>query len=91
MNVIHAIATLAVRIGTIAVIAGVTFLILLALHLFGVPLHGDPVTQVLAMACMLAWRLYRGSTPIEEITRFLDLGWPGASVGLRHNNRSRGS
>jgi len=40
---------------------------------------------------MLAWRLYRGSTPIEEITRFLDLGGPGASVGLRHNNRSRGS
>jgi hypothetical protein len=90
MNVIHALANLAVRVATVAVIAAATFIILLSLHLFGVPLHLDPVTQVLTLACMVAWRLYRGSTPIEEIERFLDFGAYYTSGGLRSNSRWRG-
>jgi hypothetical protein len=90
MNLIHAIANLALRVATVAAIAGITFLSLLALHLFGVPLHTDPVIQVLALACMVTWRLYRGSTPIEEIEKFLDFGATYTSVGLRSNNRWRG-
>jgi hypothetical protein len=90
MNVIRAIANLALRVATVAVIAGITFVGLLALHLFGIPLRTDPVTQVLAVACMVTWRLYRGSSPIEEIERFLDFGTLYTSVGLRSNNRWRG-
>jgi len=90
MNLIHAIANLAFRVATVAVVAGLTFISLLALHLFGVPLHTDPVIQVLAIACMVTWRLYRGNTPLEEIERFLDFGATYTSVGPRSNNHSRG-
>ena len=86
MKLIRAIANLGFRAATVALIAGATFLILLGMQLFGVPLnthptflallrlhlfgallHTHPVTQVLAVACIVAWRLYRGSTPAEEI------------------------
>jgi hypothetical protein len=80
---------LALRVATVAVIAGIAFLSLFALHLAHVPLHTDPVTQVFAIACMVTWRLYRGSTPIAEIERFLDFGALYTSVGLRSNNRRR--
>jgi len=85
--VIHALANLVLRMATVAVIAAATLLILLALHWFGVPLHTHPVTQVFSLACMVAWRLYRGSTPIDEIERFLDFGPRYTSGGLRFNNR----
>ena len=90
MNVARAITNLALRVATVAVISAVTFLILLALHLFGVPLQTHPVILVLGVACMASWRLYRGSTPIKEIERFLDFGGPGGGIGLRSNNRWRG-
>ena len=87
MKVVQAIANLALRAATVGLIAGVTFLILLTLHLWDVPLRDEPVAQVLAIACMVSWRLYRGSTPIEEIRRFLYICGPTASVGLRSNKR----
>ena len=90
MNLIHAIANLALRVATVAAIAGIAFFSLLALHWFGVPLQTDPVAQVFALACMVSWRLYRGSTPIEEIEKFLDFGATYTSVGLRSNNCWRG-
>ena len=90
MNVLHVLANLALRVVTVVVISGATFLILLALHAFGVPLHTHPVIEVLGVGCIVTWRLYRGSTPIEEIRRFFDLSGPGAGVGLRSNHRWRG-
>ena len=106
MKLVRAIANLGLRVATVALIAGATFLILLGMHLFGAPLNahptflallrlhllGDlldthPVTQALAVACIVAWRLYRGSTPVEEIRRFLNVKGPCASAGLRSNNR----
>lgn len=87
LSVINAIASLALRVATVGFIAGVTFLILLVLHLLGVPLHADPVVQVLAVASSTGWRLYRGSTPLEEIGQFLHFNGPRASVGLRSDNR----
>jgi hypothetical protein len=87
MNVARAITNLALRVATVAVISAVTFLTLLALHLFGVPLQTHPVIQVLGVACTVSWRLYRGSTPMKEIERFLDFGGPGGGIGLRSNNR----
>jgi hypothetical protein len=90
MKLVRAIANLSLRVATVALIAGATFLILLAMHLFGAPLNAHPtflallrlhlfgalldthpVTQALAVGCIVAWRLYRGSTPVEEIRRFL--------------------
>ena len=87
MKLVHAIANLGLRVATVALIAGATFLILLGMHLFGDLLDTHPVTQALAVACFVAWRLYRGSTPVEEIRRFLNVKGPYASAGLRSNNR----
>jgi hypothetical protein len=60
------------------------------LYLFGALVDTHPVTQALAVACIVAWRLYRGSTPVEEFRRFLNGKAPYASAGLRPNNRWRG-
>ena len=90
MSIINAIANLALRVATVAFIAGVTFLSLLAINLFNVPLQTNPVITVLGVACMASWRLYRGSTPRKEIERFLGSDGPNASVELRSNNRWRG-
>ena len=89
MNTINAIANFALRVATVAFIAAVTFLSLLVLNLFSVPLQTNPVVTVLGVACMASWRLYRGSTPRKEIERFLRFDGPNASVGLRSNNRWR--
>ena len=90
MNTINAIANFALRVATVAFIAAMTFLGLLVLNLFSVPLGTNPVVTVLGVACMASWRLYRGSTPRKEIERFLDLHGPSASVEPRSNNRCRG-
>lgn len=72
-RVVRAIASLALAIATVVVIAGTTSLILFTLNRFGVQLHTNPVIQVMGVACMVAWRLYRGSTPLEEIRLFLNV------------------
>jgi hypothetical protein len=86
MNLLRAIRNFALRVATVALIGGVSFLVLLALHLLGVPLHSDPVIQIIAFAAMTAWRLYRVSTSLEEIMRFLDIG---SGRVLRHDQCAR--
>jgi hypothetical protein len=90
MNVIRTVGNLALRIATVAAIAGATFLILLGLNRMGVPLRTNPVIEVVLVACWVTWRLYRGSTPVEEIRRFLYLDGPIPGGDLRSNNRLRG-
>ncbi len=74
MKLARVIADFALRIATVAVIASVTLVIFMAMHALDVPIHFDPVVQVLAVACTVAWSLCRGSTPLAEIQRVLNIG-----------------
>jgi hypothetical protein len=70
----RAIVDFALPIAPVALVAGATLGIFMAMPALGVPIHFDPVVQVLAVACTLAWRLWRGSPPLAEIQRVLHIG-----------------
>ena len=74
MQLTRVIADFTLRVATVAVVAGATLGIFIAMHALDVPVQFDPVVQVLAVACAVAWRLCHGSTPLTEIQRLLNVG-----------------
>ena len=88
MHLTRVIANFALRVATVAVIAGAALAIFMAMHALDVPIHFDPVVQVLAVGCTVAWRLCRGSTPAGEIRRVLHMdGFIAARRGPPNNHR----
>jgi hypothetical protein len=76
MVIVLFISNLLARIATVAFAVVVAFLTQWALrsleNRFGITSQTDVVSFSLAVGAMTAWRLWRGSTPREQMVRILE-------------------